>query len=173
MGTNSVYMYSSAHLKQVYNAVRIFHPDILEKIEPMLVKPEAPLKHTILLPALLKRFCELKRFDRQSIVGTHKGIEATEAKTLFIGIVITLYDPGLLTGIHSVAIRQNLSEELSVLLGVDRTWISQQTAKVRAFLNPYKPKPAYENFKSEVNKLSKVLETEFGKLKQESETRGV
>jgi hypothetical protein len=51
--------------------------------------------HTILLPALLKRFAELKEVSEKSVVGIWRGVEADEMKVLFIGVVITLYDPSL------------------------------------------------------------------------------
>lgn len=152
-----------AHIKQVYNALKIFHPEILEDIKPKLVKPEPVFKHAVLLPVLLKRFCELREVSQASIIGTYKGQEAVDHKELFIAIVIKLYDPQLLTGVHTEIMRNNLSEELSGLLQTERSWVSQVTTKVRTILNPYRLRPAYQDFKEEVDRLAKVLEIEFGK----------
>jgi hypothetical protein len=59
--------------------------------------------------------------------------------------------------------RLNLAEELAELLQTDRTWISQQTNKIKSYLNPNKDLFANKEFKEEVYRLSKVLEIEFGK----------
>ena len=120
-------MHTTANPRQIYNAIKIFHPDVLEKIKPKLVKPQAALFHTVLLPALLKRFCELQEISQQSMIGKWQGSEAIQAKILFIAVVINLYDPQLLTGIHSQALKTHLAEELSKLLETDRTWISQNS----------------------------------------------
>lgn len=154
---------NSAHVKEVYNALRIFRPDILKEIEPKLVKPQPIFVHVTLLPALLKRFCELKEFPLQSIIGINKGSRASDLKVLFIAVVIKLYDPQTLTGIHSDSVKNSLTEELAGLLKTDRTWISQKTTDIRSYLNPYKALAAHKDFKNEVNKLSKVLEIEFAK----------
>lgn len=154
---------TTINIKQVYNAIKIYHPHILEAIKPKLVKPEPVFKHTIFLPALLKRFCELKEVSQVSVIGIYRGREAMDIKVLFIAIVIKLYDPQLLTGVHTEIMRNNLAEELSGLLSVERTWVSQKTTQVRAMLNPHRPKPAYHDFKEEVERFAKVLEIEFSK----------
>lgn len=154
---------STKHIKQVYKAIKMFHPTVLEDIKPKLIRPEPVLTHTILLPALLTKFCELKGVSEGSVIGLHKGSEGIELKTLFVAVIINLYDPQLLTGIHSDNMRDHLSEELAGLLKTQRTFISQITENVKAFLNPYRPLPAYNDFKNEANKISKMLEKEFSK----------
>lgn len=151
------------HIKQVYKAIKMFHPTVLEDIKPKMIRPVPVLTHTILLPALLTKFCELKEVKEKDVVGIWKGSENVQLKTLFIAVIINLYDPELLTGIHSDSMRDHLSQELSGLLKTQRTFISQITENVKVFLNPHRPLPAYEDFKSEANKISKVLEIEFGK----------
>lgn len=59
--------------------------------------------------------------------------------------------------------RNGLAEELSGLLQTRRDFISQIVNKVKTYLNPHRPLPAYEDFKNEANKISKVLGIEFGK----------
>jgi hypothetical protein len=136
---------------------------MLSEIEPKILRPQPVFVHSILLPALLKRFAELKEVSEKSFIGIGLGPEGNELKILFIAVVITLYDPSLLTGIHSTCMRLNLREELAGLLQTDRTWISQQTDKIKSYLNPNKDLFANKEFKEEVYRLSKVLEIEFGK----------
>ena len=156
-------MYSPAQAKTVCQAIKIFHPEILEKIKPKLVKPEPVLFHTILLPALLKRFCELKEITQASIVGIRYNAEAVEAKTLFVACIVTLFHPDLLPGIHAQALKPHLAEELSGLLETDRTWVSQTVSKIKSILNPHKSLPAHEDFKNQSNRIARVLAIEFSK----------
>lgn len=154
---------NGGHIKQVYKAIRLFHPHILEEIKPKLVEPKPVFLHTILLPTLLKRFCELKEVPEKLLIGVRHGSDSVKLKKLFIAVIVRLYDPRLLTGIHTETLRNNLRIELSGLLKADCTWISQVTNDIIVQLNPHKPKPAYEDFRNEVNKIAKALEIEFAK----------
>lgn len=150
-------------------AVKMLRPDVVKEIEPRLLKPEASIIHTILLPALLKRFCELKEINEKYILNAQHDRDANEIKVLFIAVAIVLYDPAFLTGFHSANIRSNLAEELAGLLMPKstlvsgRTWISQQTKDIKRMLNPVIKKQAQEAFRAEAYKLAKVLEIEFKK----------
>jgi len=152
-----------ANYAQIGKAVKMFYPEMLKEITPRLTKPEPVFIHTILLPALLKRFCELKEISESSVVDASFDRDTNEVKFLFIAVVIKLYNPDLLTGLHSDIMRPTLARELSAVLKAGRTWISQQTNDIKWRLNPYKEKDKYVAFKEEVNKIAKVLEIEFGK----------
>lgn len=152
-----------AHIKQVYLALVMFKPEVLEEIKPKLLKPEPVFYHTILLPQLLKKFCELKNVPEKLLIGVRNGRESVQLKRLFIGVIIKLYDPQLLTRIHSSVMRRNLRAELAKLLKTDLSWISQVANDIIIQLNPRSSKPAFEAYRSEVNRLSKVLEIEFSK----------
>ncbi len=149
----------------VYNAIRIFHPAVLEEIKPKLAAPQPVFVHAKLLPALLKRFCELKGITEQSVIGIRQGKEmlttTVKNKTLFIAVIVKLYDPQLLTFIHTKNLKDNLRKDLSKLLKTHPTWISQIINHIRQYLNPHKSLPAYDDFKNEVNKIAKVFEQEF------------
>jgi hypothetical protein len=114
---------------RIGKVIQMCYPEMLREIEPKILRAQPVFVHTILLPALLKRFAELKEVSEERVVGIWRGVEANEMKVLFIGVAIVLYDPCLLTGIHSGCMRLNLAEELAGLLQTDRTWISQQTNK--------------------------------------------
>jgi hypothetical protein len=96
---------------RIGKVIHMCYPEMLSEIEPKILRPQPVFVHTILLPALLKRFAELKEVSEKSVVGIWRGVEANEMKVLFIGVVVTLYDPSLLTGIHSSCMRLNLAEE--------------------------------------------------------------
>ncbi len=114
------------------------------------------------MPALLKRFCELKNVDPKEVIGTWQGSEAVQLKKLFIATFLKLYNPDLLTGIHTDAMRQNLREELSRCLKCNSTWISQWVTNIKTFLDPYRPhKKAFEDFKKELNDIAEILANEF------------
>jgi hypothetical protein len=150
-------------LQFIGKAVSKLHPSLLVELEPIIKRPPPILDHFILLPALLARFCELKDIPEPSIKGIWKGHEVSNQKTMFIAVALVLYDPQLLTGIHSDIMRQKLAEELAGMLQVNRTWISQRANDVKTYLNPFKALPAHNDFKNEVYKIAKVFEIEFGK----------
>lgn len=100
---------STKHIKQVYKAIKMFHPSVLEDIKPKLISPVPVLIHAILLPALLTKFCQLKGVAEKEVVGIWKGRESMQLKTLFIAVIINLYNPELLTGIYSESMRDGVS----------------------------------------------------------------
>jgi hypothetical protein len=152
-----------AHIKQVYRALEMFKPEVLEEIKPKLLKPEPVFYDTVLLPQLLKKFCELKNVPEKLLIGVRNGRESVQLKRLFIGVIIKLYDPQLLTRIHSEVMKHKLRAEMAKLMTTDRSWISQVANDIITQLNPHNSKLAFEDYRSEVNRLSKVLEIEFSK----------
>lgn len=75
---------SAKHIKQVYKAIKMFHPSVLEDIKPKLITPVPVLIHTILLPALLTKFCQLKGVAEKEVVGIWKGRERADSLKHFL-----------------------------------------------------------------------------------------
>ncbi|MCW3108473.1 MAG: hypothetical protein JWQ09_2979 [Segetibacter sp.] len=148
-------------LQYIGRAIKILKPDVLEEIKPLLIRPLPILIHFTLLPALLLRFCELNNVFEKEVVGIWQGKDSKEHKTMFIAVVLKLYNPDLLTGIHVDVMRASLARELSGVLKVDRSWISQQVGDIKTYLAPYRPLKAYEEFRKEAEELARVLEVEF------------
>ena len=97
----------------------------------------------------------------KEVVSIWQGKDSKEHKTMFIAVVLKLYNPDLLTGIHVEVMRASLARELSGVLKVDRSWISQQVSDIKTYLDPHRPLKAHEDFRKEAEDTARVLEVEF------------
>jgi hypothetical protein len=131
---------NTKYLKRFYKAIEMFYPSILEEVKPRLILPVPVLTHLFLLPALLIRFCQLKGVEAAEI---WEGSESVHLKTLFIVVVIDLYNPH-----PRESMKPKLVTELSGLLQTTKEFVNQAIEKAKAY-------------EDEANQISNVLEKEF------------
>jgi len=102
-----------------------------------------PLKKDITqIPDLFTKFCKLKGIASiNSATRTKK--EYVYLRLVFLAIIIKLYNPDLIS-LSQTKMRRRLCIQLSKVLKVHRTWISQSISTVIVRLN------VYDDFKSDV-----------------------
>jgi hypothetical protein len=135
--------------KFLLNYLQQRDPSYLRNIPTEIFEPPAPvIIYLTKLPEILVEFCSNKGIKPDELKGNNRN---RPEKKIFIAVVLRLYNPELLTGIHSDRMKDNLRKELSGILEWNEECVSQVVNDIRTFLNPTKTFKAYEGFRNEVN----------------------
>jgi hypothetical protein len=113
------------------------HPDIVQKLLWAIKRPQPLLTHLSYIYPLRQQFCERQGIEVSEFVGTSKGHTIKNFQRTFIASIIYIYNPEILTGYSSVIIT-GLAEELSEMVGIDRSAISQEVADIKKVFKPAK-----------------------------------
>lgn len=96
------------------------------------------------IPELFTRFCKLKGIAGINFsTRTRTKKEYVNLRLIFIGVIIKLYNPELIS-LPQTKMKRKLQAQLSKVLKVNNTWISQSVSTVLVRLN------VYEDFSNDV-----------------------
>jgi hypothetical protein len=141
-------------------------PTFLSKYRYLVDKPEPTITDVVFLHPLRSLFCDYYHITIRHLK------EQTNLRRKFIAVALSLCNPEYVQN-HRATVKDGLAETLSVLLGTQRDWISQQVGAEKDKINPpERIKSAYQAERSEIKQLCEVLYSQLSEMEGFAVERG-
>jgi hypothetical protein len=112
-------------------------PDITESLHNVLARrPQPELTDLSIIPKLFTGFCHYKNIDGIDSKKLTKK-EYVYLRRVFIGVIIKLYNPDMLTPYGALRVTWNLSVALAHVLKTHRSWVCESYGIVCTRLKVY------------------------------------
>ncbi len=129
------------------------NPEIIESAIKIIEKPKAGLDYLHLLPIVFYKFCKKRSIEPSYIIGVNIERNAIHERTLFIGVVLKIYSPGVFKSIYNID--DGVRHELEGMLKVQPHWISQQVGSIVLWYNR-----DHDNFRANIDEVVNEVITE-------------